>query len=134
MASGVMAGESDDRAVWIEEVRAAEAAFATMAAEKGLREAFLAYADENAVINRGNRIYQGSEGISAYFDAQTIEDVSLEWSPEYVEVSNDGTLAYTYGPYTFSAKTADGEELESTGIFHTVWKRQPNGSWKYVYD
>ena len=134
MACSAMASDVNNKEKWIEEVGATEAAFAAMAAEAGLKEAFLAYADEKAVLNRGNKLYQGEEEIAAYFDAQTVEDVSLTWEPEFVEVSDDGTLAYTYGPYAFSGKSADGEKFESTGIFHTVWKRQPDGSWKYVYD
>ena len=134
MTCSAMASDVANKEIWGEEVRATENAFAAMAAEAGLKEAFLAYADEKAVLNRGNRLYRGEEEIAAYFDAQTIEEVTLVWEPEFVEVSDDGTLAYTYGPYTFSGKSADGEKLKSTGIFHTVWKRQPDGSWKYVYD
>jgi ketosteroid isomerase-like protein len=134
MACSAMASDVDNKEKWIEEVRATETAFAAMAAEAGLKEAFLAYADENAVLNRGNKLYQGKEEIAAHFDAQTIEEVSLVWTPEFVEVSDDGTLAYTYGPFTFSGKSAEGEAIEGQGIFHTVWRRQPDGDWKYVYD
>jgi ketosteroid isomerase-like protein len=27
-----------------------------------------------------------------------------------------------------------GEVGEYQGVFHTVWKRQPDGTWKYVWD
>jgi ketosteroid isomerase-like protein len=134
IAYSAMASDVNNRELWIEEVAATEAAFAAMAEEKGLKEAFLAYADENAVLNRGNRLYQGREQIAAYFDAQKIEEVSLVWTPEFIDVSDDGTLAYTYGPFTLSGKSAEGEAIKAQGIFHTVWKRQPDGDWKYVYD
>lgn len=45
-----------------------------------------------------------------------------------------GDLAYTYGKYNFSALSTNGEKISSTGIFHTVWKKQDDGSWKYVWD
>jgi len=134
MTCSAMASDVVNKEKWIEEVRATEAAFAAMAAEMGLKASFLAYADERAVLNRGNKLYRGREQIAAYFDAQEIEDVSLIWTPEFIEVSDDGTLAYTYGPYTFSGRSADGEPIKSQGIFHSVWKRQPDGDWKFVYD
>ncbi|MEZ5278022.1 MAG: DUF4440 domain-containing protein [Opitutaceae bacterium] len=123
-----------DPTTWIEEVRSTELAFAQKAAEVGLKEAFLAYADEQAVINRGGRIHRGKEAIAAWFDGQTLKDVSLVWTPDFVDISGDGTLAYTYGPFTLKGTTESGEAVDVSGIFHTVWKHQPDGSWKYVYD
>ena len=123
-----------NRSEWIESVKETEAAFASLAKTSGLKEAFLVFADEAAVINRGNKLYRGKEKIASFYGSQQLNEVSLEWAPEFVDVSEDGTMAYTYGPYTFSAVTADGKAIEAKGIFHTVWKRQPDGSWKYVYD
>lgn len=123
-----------DRSVWIEEIHQAERAFNEMAAEQGVQAAFLAFAADSAAINRNNRIFKGKAAIREYFEQQTLQNVRLSWEPEFIDVSEDGTMGYTYGPYTFSARDTSGRVLESTGIFHTVWKRQSNGSWKYVYD
>jgi ketosteroid isomerase-like protein len=49
-------------------------------------------------------------------------------------VSADGTLGYTWGRYDFTAKGKDGKVDASTGIYLTIWKRQPDGSWKFVFD
>jgi hypothetical protein len=43
-------------------------------------------------------------------------------------------MAYTYGQHTFEATDDSGGIIEDTGIFHTVWKRQPDGQWRYVWD
>lgn len=125
---------SIDKAVWIEEIHQAETAFNDMAAEQGLQAAFLAFAADSAAINRSNQVIKGKAAIRTYFEQQTLGDVRLSWEPEFIDVSEDGSMGYTYGPYTFSARDTSGRLMESTGIFHTVWKRQPNGSWKYVYD
>jgi ketosteroid isomerase-like protein len=58
----------------------------------------------------------------------------VNWTPDFIEVSADGTLGYTYGKYVWKIKQANGTIKELLGIFHTVWKRQPDGSWKYVWD
>jgi len=61
-------------------------------------------------------------------------DQQLEWAPDFVDVSSSGDLAYTYGKFTFSFKDSLGNKVENKGIFHTVWKRQSNGEWKFVWD
>ena len=123
-----------DKSVWIEEIHQAERAFNKMAAEQGVQAAFLAFAADSAALNRNNRIIRGKAAIREYFEQQTLRKVRLSWEPQHIDVSDDGSMGYTYGPYTFSARDTSGRTLESTGIFHTVWKRQDNGTWKYVYD
>lgn len=117
-----------------QEVIDAEHQFAQAAKEKGVEAAFLEFADENAVINRGEKIYRGKAEMKDYFSRSTLVDVELEWEPEFVDVSSDGSMAYTYGAYTFKANDKDGNPLSAEGIFHTVWKKQADGSWKFVYD
>jgi ketosteroid isomerase-like protein len=122
------------RNAYINEVIATEKAFADMAAKEGVKEAFLYYAADSAVLNRNNEIFKGKEELAAHFDSMALTDVVLEWAPEFVDVSPDGELAYTYGKFVFSATGPDGKKLEADGIFHTVWKKQADGSWKFVYD
>lgn len=116
------------------EVLEAEEAFAGMARQEGVPAAFLAFAADSAVLNRNNRIIKGKAAIEAYFAQSTLKEVSLEWAPEFVEVSSSGDMGYTFGPYQFSAVDTAGQKIEAGGIFHTVWQRQSDGSWKYVYD
>lgn len=117
-----------------EDILAAEKVFTQMAAEQGVKEAFLEYAADSAVLNRGGRIIKGKSEIESYFDSQSMNDVRLEWTPEFVDVAESGDLGYTYGPFTFFGISAEGDTIQSSGIFHTVWKKQDDGSWKYVYD
>ncbi len=118
----------------IVEISETERRFAAMATEKGVKEAFLAFAANDAVINRNNRIYTGKAGIAEYYDSQNLKNIRLEWKPEYIDVSQSGDMAWTYGNYTFSADSEEGEKIEADGVFHTVWKRQDDGSWKFVWD
>ena len=126
--------ESIDREKVKQEVIQAEHDFGRAAKEKGVEAAFLEFAADNAVINRGEKIYKGKEEMKAFFSRSTLTNVELTWEPEFVDVSTDGTLAYTYGPYTFKAMDKDGNPLSAEGLFHTVWKRQADGNWRFVYD
>ncbi len=128
------AGPADRQAQAREEIRRAEEAFCAMAERDGVKAAFLAFAADDAVLNRQGNIVAGREAIARYFDEQPNRDVQLTWRPEFVEASPDGQLGYTYGPFTYSATDPSGQKVESQGIFHTVWGRQADGTWKYLYD
>ena len=117
------------------EVAKAEDDFKNMAQSKGIQEAFYAFADSNAVIKRDNdSLIRGKEEIKKYFSDPKYKKASVTWKPEYVDVSADGTLAYTYGKYVWSATDSLGNKKDFKGRFHTVWKKQKDGSWKFVWD
>ncbi|MBI1768844.1 MAG: nuclear transport factor 2 family protein [Bacteroidetes bacterium] len=113
------------------EIIQAEKDFAQSAKEKGIADAFYAFADDSAVIKRGNRIIKGKNAIKEFYEKQPSSG-ELQWSPDFAEVSGD--LGYTYGPFTFSEKDSTGKVNEFKGIFHTVWKKQKDGTWKFVFD
>ena len=118
-----------------QQITAAEADFAKMCADKGIAEGFTFFADSNAVIKRGNdSLIKGKQGIKNFYSASRYANASVTWAPDFVEVSEDGDLGYTFGKYTWQAKDSTGKVNEFRGVFHTVWKKQKDGSWKYVWD
>ena len=133
--SGCRMNENEiDTAELKNEIVKMEKEFAELVKTGGIKKAFLYYAAEDAVLNRNNTLIRGKEEIKTYFENQTLSDIKLEWKPDFVDVAESGDIAYTYGKYNFSAKSETGEEVKSTGVFHTVWKKQDDGSWKYVWD
>lgn len=116
------------------EILLTEKAFEKMASEKGLAEAFYYFASEDAAILRGNdSLIVGKENIRHFYDKNANHNVKLTWTPDFIGVSDCGTLAYTYGRYFYTSKDTSGKTLIHTGIFHTVWKKQ-NNDWRYVWD
>ena len=116
------------------EILLAEKAFADMAREQGIQNAFLAFAADSAVLSRNNKILKGRNDFIAYFSNPIWQNARLEWAPDFIDVAASGDLAYSYGSYSFSATDSNGTTTTSSGIFHTVWKRQKDGSWKFVWD
>ncbi|MBR8534783.1 DUF4440 domain-containing protein [Carboxylicivirga sediminis] len=116
-----------------EEVKQTELAFAQMAKESGVAAAFLFFAAEDAVIMRNKQLIKGKVAIQTYFEenANSYRDIELKWHPDKIDVAASGDLAYTYGNYQL-INHANGETSE--GIFHTVWKRQSDGQWRFVWD
>lgn len=106
-----------------------------MVSERGMAEAFVHFAAGDAVLNRNDSLIRGREGIRNFFSGRPrSEHEQLTWEPEFIDVATSGDLAYTYGPYTYANRDTSGQLYESKGIFHTVWKRQTDGSWRYVWD
>ena len=116
------------------EILQTEKAFEKMASEKGLAEAFYYFADENAVIRRGNdSLIIGKENIRLFYGKNANPNAKLSWTPDFIGVSECGTLGYTYGKYVYTIQDTAGKNIENKGIFHTVWKKQ-NNYWRYVWD
>jgi ketosteroid isomerase-like protein len=118
-----------------EEIRKTEKQFETELNEKGAAFAFEKYAAPDAVIKRQNdSLIYGPKAIRQFYSNEIYKTAKAQWSPDYIDVSSDGTMAYTYGKYQWKMTGKSGEALEYHGIFHTVWKRQPDGTWRYVWD
>lgn len=120
---------------WKQEIIAMEAQFEQMVAEQGIQAAFTHFAAEDGVMNRGNKVYKGKQAIFEKLASQSSPDqIKLKWKPDFVGMSATGDLAYTYGTYQLTKLDADGKATHKEGIFHTVWQRQANGQWRYVWD
>lgn len=116
------------------EIAGMETAFCTMAKEKGLLAAFQHFAAPDvAFIDTDPRQFRGPAAVLQRMGADK-PGVSLEWSAYFTDVSDDGTLGYNYGRYELHASGPDGQPVTRHGWFLTIWKRQPDGSWRYVMD
>jgi len=117
-----------------DEIFQTEKAFEKMAAEKSVSEAFYHFADENAVIKRQNdTLIVGKENIKLFYERGR-KDATVNWTPDFIDVADDGTLGYTYGKFSWKIKNDQGAVTEYKGVFHTVWKKQKDNTWKYVWD
>ena len=126
--------QSNQREKAIQEITQAEVDFAQMALDSGMAQAFLHFAAEDAVLLRSEKIIKGPAAIKAYFDATTFTNIKLNWKADFVDAAESGDLGYTYGKYSFSATDTSGEEISAEGTFHTVWRKQADGQWRFVWD
>ncbi len=118
-----------------QEIARAEKDFEKMATEKGIAEAFWFFADSNAVIKRKNdSLIYGKENIRNFYSAGYFKTATVKWSPDFIDVAKNGDMGYTFGKFTWESKDSSGKTSLFKGIFHTVWKRQKDGTWKYVWD
>jgi ketosteroid isomerase-like protein len=107
--------------------------FSKMSEENGMSEAFIFFADQDVVkLSQGEYPVVGKSKLSEAYSALDDSQMSLTWEPLKAELAQSGELGYTYGKYYFT--TSDSVENTTTGYYFSVWKKQPDGTWKYVLD
>lgn len=106
-------------------VIAAERAFAADYPGMGMGGSFRLWAEPGAIMIVGGRARPVEEvfPVGAPRDPQ---EPSLEWWPNFAGISRSGDLGFTTGGVAVNGNRA--------GHYFTVWRRQPDGSWRWVYD
>jgi len=117
-------GQTDSSAA---EVKAREIAFAKTMADRDL-DAFKTFISPEAVFFNGNEPVRGREAIAQswapFFEGP---DAPFSWHPDVVEVLESGRLALSSG----SVRGPTGEEA---GRFNSIWRKDPDGKWRVVFD
>ena len=108
----------------------AERGFASTMARRDFG-AFPSFISEEAIFlgnEGGTQILRGRRAIAEawkpYFDGA---QAPFSWEPDLVQVVDSGTLATTSGP----VRNPKGEV---TGRFNSVWRLEPDGRWRVVFD
>jgi ketosteroid isomerase-like protein len=114
----------------------ADLAFAELALNEGLPQAYLRYLADDAVqLPDGDLPIAGKEAIYENIVAVAESaEFSLTWEPVAAEVSAAGDLGYTWGVYYFEALDENGEPLSYEGKYANVWRKAPGGNWQILLD
>jgi hypothetical protein len=105
----------------LDEVVATELAFARMATDSTVQAAFLAWLAPDGILFRPGPV-EGARWLRAN---PMPPDLRLEWQPAWADVSLDGSVGYTTGPWRSGRRgsaTAGG-----FGQYVTLWRRTPEG-------
>jgi ketosteroid isomerase-like protein len=128
-ASGLLAEAAPD----IKSLVEAEKAFAQMAIDKGFRESFLANFTEEGIAFTPHPS-RSNEGLRRLPPPPPDAPKSiLRWRPDFSDISRAGDLGYNTGPFWLAKP--DGTDVGTQqGYFFSVWRRQPDNTWKVVLD
>ena len=110
-----------------------EAKFAKDTAAGGGKAFASWFADDAVTLGNGEAPVLGRAAIAA----QTTWDpgkYQLVWTPEGGQMSAAGDMGFTWGSYEGTSKDKNGNPISTKGRYMTVWKKQPDGSWKVVLD
>jgi ketosteroid isomerase-like protein len=115
-------------------VRAADESFSRDAQKFGAGEAFGRYAAADAqMFSAPGEFISGPQAITESFGTST-QKSSLVWHPVHGEVAASGDLGFTVGNAVFTGEREDGVAVVRYSKYLTVWKRQRDGSWRFVVD
>lgn len=129
-----LAGAAIDKEKLKAELVRTEAEFFQHALERGFSAGLRDYMADDAFI--ANSLILGRDAqtakIRAEKDSGKARPNVIRWKPLRADVADSGDLGYTWG----AAESGPGKEgpFKPYGIYVTIWKRQPDGKWKFVYD
>jgi ketosteroid isomerase-like protein len=116
----------------LESLVAAERAFARLSVEKGVREAFITFFADDGTDFRPHPV-RTKEWYSQHPAPAAPPPVTLDWAPITGGLSAAGDLGFSTGPYRLTDHSSQKNPTRH-GMFFSVWKRQPDRSWKVVVD
>lgn len=106
--------------------------FQKVAAERGAA-GFASFFDEDAVVMVGDKPVVGPKGVE---EARTpffaVPGNRLDWEPTGAESEHD--LGCTLGRYKITRMNDKREKTVTSGSYLTAWRRQPDKSWKVIFD
>ena len=102
-------------------VVAAERAFAADGLELGVQASFLKHSAPEGIVFAPEPILA-----KAAFGEPRPKGRPLVWWPLWAGIARSGDLGFTTGPFTTDGKPG--------GYYFTVWAKQPDGSWKWLFD
>ena len=109
-----------------EQLRQTETAFAKTMADRDHAGFASFLADETVFM--GRTALRGKAAVAAawkrFYEAPK---APFSWKPERVEVLDSGGLGMTSGPVY-------DENGQRSGTFNSVWRREPDGKWRIVFD
>ena len=111
--------------------------FSKMSAEKGLKAAFLYYAADSAIKLRNKEFpVIGKDEIKKMFEEDPAgNQTTLTWTPVRAEIGAANDLGYTFGNWKMRIDDSTSATSDTFyGNYITIWKKQPDGSWKWVLD
>lgn len=120
------AAQTAARTADVAPVVAAERAFAADFPALGLAGSFRKWSTPDAIILAGGEARTSTQLFADGPATRQPGEPLIAWWPVFAGVSMSGDLGFTTGP-----AAQDGNPY---GHYFTVWKRQADGQWRWVYD
>lgn len=93
------------------------------------------WTDDAVVYPPGKPVVRGKAALRAFVEAGTkLPGFHVQWMSDSVTFSPDGRLAYMQGTNDTRVPTGDGTLLTLHGRSVTIWRREPDGSWRCAVD
>lgn len=93
------------------------------------------YAETGAFLAPGAHIASGKDAIrKTWTGLMATPGFALTFTPETIQVSQSGDLAYELGMYSLTSNNKRGKPQTVKANYVVVWGKQADGSWKALVD
>jgi ketosteroid isomerase-like protein len=128
-------GEAPDMQLLVQTLIEADEAFNAATQELGAAGWASSFDNSGAMIQAGVGEISGLDAIYSAMDVVLSEPgASLTWEPRWAHSSDDGTLGFTMGDYESTGADENGENVLTYGLYVSIWRRKPDGSWRVLMD
>jgi ketosteroid isomerase-like protein len=117
----------------ISEVREADSLFSDLADRMGTAFAFSNTVAPDGLVFGSPELVIGPKAVQEYYAAAG-GGTALTWHPVFAAVASSLDLGFTIGEYSATSRGPSGAAVQRFGKYLTVWRREPDGSWKFVVD
>ncbi|MGZ4059510.1 MAG: YybH family protein, partial [Bacteroidia bacterium] len=121
----------------VNEILKTDKEFSAMCMDKGMSTAFMAYAADDVIKMRPQEYpIMNKQDLKKMFDEHKSDgNLKFKWEPVKGDISASGDLGYTFGNWQIYIKGGPtSKDTTIYGNYISIWKKQADGSWKYVLD
>jgi ketosteroid isomerase-like protein len=117
-----------------DELLRTDSEFAALSKQKGAAAAFSVYiADDVRMMSPGQPMQIGRDKALALFTPAEPGE-QLLWEPQEAAAAASGDLGFTWGIAHSTRRLPDGNLRTTESKYVTIWRKQQDGSWKFVLD
>ncbi|WP_263383842.1 YybH family protein [Granulicella arctica] len=88
---------------------------------------------DGVILNNGKAAVLGYSAVTAQAKWDP-KQYQLSWTMEGAQMGPSNDMGFTWGRYVGHSKDKNGEPIETSGRYLTVWKKIENGKWKVSMD
>jgi ketosteroid isomerase-like protein len=114
-------------------VRDADSLFSDLSYRMGAGFAFASTIADDGTMFGSPALLVGPKAVKEYFETRG-EPASMTWQPVFASIAGSGDLGFTIGESVTTARGPSGAAVQRFGKYLTVWKKQRDGTWKFVVD
>jgi uncharacterized protein (TIGR02246 family) len=99
-------------------------------------DAMLAFwADDAVIMVPGEESLRGKQAIRAFLERSTrVPGFKISWEPLEAKIAESGDMGYLIERTQVTMNDSNGQPVTQNMKALTVWRKQPDGSWKNVVD
>lgn len=114
-------------------LRALDTKWVTVAQTHDVNAWLAFYSDDAVLLPPNDKTTTGREAArKSISELLGLPHLVISWSTTKADVSGD--LGYLVGAYTLAFDGPNGTRINDTGKTLSIWRRQPDGSWKCTAD